>query len=163
MPERLYRSKSKRMLGGICGGLAEYFLIDVTLIRVLWVLASFYGAGVLVYLICWIVIPEEPKSTTYPAEVPAYGEMETPRPGERVETDDTVPNVPDGKSEGTTARMTDRLLSRRRSAGVALIIIGLFIFLIRSIPHIPWNGLWPLVIIAAGVILIWQSFNGRRR
>lgn len=49
------------MLGGVCGGLAEYFNIDVTLIRLLWAAAVFMmGTGVLFYILCWIIIPEEP-------------------------------------------------------------------------------------------------------
>tara|TARA_Y100000310_G_scaffold123899_1_gene122654 strand:- start:2416 stop:2850 length:435 start_codon:yes stop_codon:yes gene_type:complete len=58
--KRLYRSKSNRVLGGVCGGIGEYFGIDPTLIRLAWVLFTFVGgSGVLAYIICWIIIPEE--------------------------------------------------------------------------------------------------------
>ena len=56
---RLYRSRNDRMIGGICGGLAEYFNIDPVLMRVLWVVFAVMGAGLLVYLILLLVIPEE--------------------------------------------------------------------------------------------------------
>lgn len=58
--KRLYRSKTDRMLGGVCGGLAEYFNVDPTIIRLLWVLITFmsFGAGILAYVIAWIIIPE---------------------------------------------------------------------------------------------------------
>ena len=59
--KKLYRSKAARMVGGVCGGLANYFNVDPTLIRLAWVLFIFmYGTGLLAYLIAWIVIPEEP-------------------------------------------------------------------------------------------------------
>jgi len=59
--KRIYRSRSDRMLGGVCGGFAEYFHIDATLVRVLWALACFLnGLGVIAYIISWIVVPENP-------------------------------------------------------------------------------------------------------
>lgn len=62
MPKRIYRSKKNRKLGGVCGGLGEYFDIDPTLIRLIWILGIFiWGAGILAYLVAWIVIPENPE------------------------------------------------------------------------------------------------------
>lgn len=59
--QRLYRSRYDKKLGGVCAGLAKYFGIDATLIRLIWVLlAVFYGSGILAYIIAWIIIPEEP-------------------------------------------------------------------------------------------------------
>jgi phage shock protein C len=57
---KLYRSRTQRMLGGVCGGLAEYFNIDVTLVRVLFVAFAVLtgGIGALIYLVLWIVLPE---------------------------------------------------------------------------------------------------------
>jgi phage shock protein C len=58
--KKLYRSKKNRMLGGVCGGIAEYLDTDPTLIRILWVLGSLlWGAGILAYILCWIIIPEK--------------------------------------------------------------------------------------------------------
>ncbi|HEY4687774.1 MAG TPA: PspC domain-containing protein [Anaerolineae bacterium] len=60
MEKRLTRSKTDRRLGGVCGGLGQYFSVDPTLIRLVFVLAFvFGGTGLLLYLILWIVIPEE--------------------------------------------------------------------------------------------------------
>ena len=59
---RLYRSRTNRKLAGVCGGLAQYFNADPTLIRVLFVvLAVLGGPGLLIYLVLWIVVPEEPQ------------------------------------------------------------------------------------------------------
>ena len=58
---RLYRSRTDRQLAGVCGGLAQYFNIDATLIRVLFVvLALLGGPGLVIYLLMWILVPEEP-------------------------------------------------------------------------------------------------------
>jgi phage shock protein C len=57
---KLYRSKTDRMLGGVCGGLAQYFNLDVTLVRVLFVALTIMGPGALIYLAMWIIVPTEP-------------------------------------------------------------------------------------------------------
>ncbi len=62
--KRLYRSRDERMLGGVCGGLAEYLHTDPTLIRVLFVLFALAGGpGIIAYLIMWIIVPLEPSDT----------------------------------------------------------------------------------------------------
>jgi phage shock protein C len=58
--QRLVRPRQGRKVGGVCLGFAEYFDIDVTLIRIAWVLCLLAGFGVLAYLVAWVVIPEEP-------------------------------------------------------------------------------------------------------
>ncbi len=61
MPEkRLYRSRESRMLCGVCGGITEYFNIDPTLIRLLFVLFGLSGSGILAYIIAAIIIPDSP-------------------------------------------------------------------------------------------------------
>lgn len=59
--KRLYRSVNNRVIAGVCGGLGNYLNVDPVLLRVLW--AVFFlagGAGLLAYIIAWIIIPEEP-------------------------------------------------------------------------------------------------------
>jgi phage shock protein PspC (stress-responsive transcriptional regulator) len=59
-PRPFARSRSQRMLGGVCGGLAEYFGIDVNLVRAGVVVAAFFtgGGAALVYLALWMLLPE---------------------------------------------------------------------------------------------------------
>ena len=58
---RLYRSRTDRKLAGVCGGLAQYFNTDATLMRVLFVvLALLGGPGLVLYLLMWVLVPEEP-------------------------------------------------------------------------------------------------------
>jgi phage shock protein C len=59
--KKLYRSRSDRIIGGVCGGLGEYLSIDPTVIRILYVLFALTGgSGIFIYLILLLIIPEEP-------------------------------------------------------------------------------------------------------
>ncbi len=59
--KRLYRARFNRVIGGVCKGMADYFNMDATVMRLLWVFFTLLGgAGIIAYFICWIVIPEEP-------------------------------------------------------------------------------------------------------
>lgn len=63
--KKIYRSKSQRIISGVCGGIAHYFNIDPTIVRLVWVLVSIFSTaipGLIIYLICVIVIPDEPDS-----------------------------------------------------------------------------------------------------
>lgn len=56
----LYRSKKDRVIGGVCGGIAEYLDADPTIIRLLWAVAVLaWGAGIIAYILAWIIIPEK--------------------------------------------------------------------------------------------------------
>lgn len=59
-PKRLKRSFTDKMLAGVCGGLAKYFEIDSTLIRLVFAFAAvFAGTGLLAYIVMWIIVPKE--------------------------------------------------------------------------------------------------------
>ncbi len=58
--KKLYRTEKNKVLGGVCGGLAEYFDVDPTLVRLLWVAFTLaFGGGLLAYIIFWIVVPKK--------------------------------------------------------------------------------------------------------
>jgi phage shock protein PspC (stress-responsive transcriptional regulator) len=60
--KKLYRSNDNRWLAGVCGGIAEYFDLDPTLIRVLFILFGFVvGGGLVIYLILWLIMPQAPE------------------------------------------------------------------------------------------------------
>lgn len=62
-PKRLYKSRQNRMIAGVCGGIAEYFNIDATIVRLIAVLLLFVGVvigGVIGYIIAAAIIPDEP-------------------------------------------------------------------------------------------------------
>ena len=128
MPEaQLRRSKTDRMVAGVCGGLSDYLQIDPVLVRLAFVILLFAsGIGVPIYLILWIVMPE------------ADGESST----DRTETTETV--------------TADRRLGRPITVGIALLLLG-FYFLFSEFGWLNWisSGVfWPLVIIAFGAYLI---------
>lgn len=58
--KRLLRSKNNRMIAGVCAGIGDYLGVDPTVIRLVWVLFTFFsmGAGVLAYIIAWVIVPE---------------------------------------------------------------------------------------------------------
>jgi len=59
---KLYKSKTNRMIGGVCGGVAEYFNIDVTLVRIIWIISIFLdGLGAIAYLACLFLMSENPE------------------------------------------------------------------------------------------------------
>ncbi len=61
MDKKLYLSASDKKISGVCGGIAEYFGIDSTIVRLLWVLMALaYGTGIVFYIICAFVIPDRP-------------------------------------------------------------------------------------------------------
>ncbi len=76
MDGKLVRSKSDRMIAGVCGGLARYFNIDPVIVRLVFVLAVLFGGvSPLIYVVLWIVMPEE-------GAVPAPPQLNHPRPVE---------------------------------------------------------------------------------
>lgn len=61
--KKLYRSKTEKMISGVCGGLAVYLNVDPTVVRLVWALVTILSAavfGVLLYIVCALIIPEEP-------------------------------------------------------------------------------------------------------
>lgn len=80
--KKLYRSKDDCWVAGVCGGIGRYFNLDPTLIRALFVIFTLFGgSGILLYLILWLIIPEEPgemaeKAGEAEEEVAAGGESE---------------------------------------------------------------------------------------
>lgn len=63
MEKKLYRSATEKKLAGVCAGIAKYFSIDATVIRLIWAVAVLCaGTGLLAYIICALLIPEEPSN-----------------------------------------------------------------------------------------------------
>jgi phage shock protein C len=147
MAKRLYRSRNQIMLGGVCGGLAEYFDVDVTIVRLLWVLAFFAGgAGVLAYLVAWIIIPQEPSDLNGEKKTKALDEGESEAGEDRViQASETRPS-----GEGGTPR------ERNRLAGLILILAGVYFFASQFFPgHLfRLTRFWPLLLIFLGLFFL---------
>lgn len=74
---RLVRPRNGRKLAGVCQGMAEYFDLDVSLVRIAWVIFGLCGLGVPAYVVAWIIIPEEPYYLAAPGAQP---DSAPPRP-----------------------------------------------------------------------------------
>lgn len=62
-PKKLYRNEDNRVIAGVCSGVAEYFNIDPTIVRIIWaVVCLCYGTGLILYLVCALVIPVKPNT-----------------------------------------------------------------------------------------------------
>ena len=61
MQKQLFRSRTNKTIAGVCGGLGEYLNMDPTIVRVLWVLLSFWGPGLIAYIVMACVVPEAPE------------------------------------------------------------------------------------------------------
>ena len=152
MNKKLYRSFKDKMLGGVAGGLAEYFGIDVTLVRVLFVVTLFLGGtGVLAYIIMWIIVPEEPIKFPTPET--------TEQKKEKTETDTPKQeNQFDAKAYYST--LDQQREKRRTFAGIILLVLGVIFLADNFIPRIRLGDFWPLILVAAGIGIL---LNAKRK
>ena len=158
MNKKLYRSYKDKMLGGVAGGLAEYFAIDPTLVRIIFVVSLFAGgAGVLAYIILWIVVPEEPYAFTAPnPQTGSKTNEEAGSPGETSEPDTSEPDTPEqpDQQQKYYQAMTEQKHKRSSILGVILVVIGLLFLLDNFIPRIHFGDFWPLLLVAIGIGLL---------
>lgn len=160
MEKKLYRSQNDRMVWGVCGGLAKYFDMDATIIRVIAILLIFAsGVGILAYIVLAIVVPLESSTATVPKKVVQENveDMKETAGELRREIRSTLAGE-EGESE-EIAKMRHR---RRRLFGIVIIVLGI-LFLLNSLGLLRWfhlGNLWPLILVAIGVLII---LGARRR
>lgn len=141
MPKKLYRSSRDRMLGGVAGGLAEYFEIDSTLIRILFVITLFIGGtGVLAYILLWIVVPEAP-----------YTYYQTKNGTSTQNSTDSVPPPVVNDVENYLKIQDEKKKKRIIFGGMVLIIIGMIFLADNFIPRFNASDLLPLLLVAVGI------------
>lgn len=140
-PKRLYRSTTNRVIGGVGGGLGEYFNVDPTIIRVAFVLMLFGGGfGLLAYIVLWIVIPErgqEQQSLDQRAQAAAQ-EMKTSA-------------TKMAESVGGSDRSSGRVIF-----GMILVVLGIMALGNSLFPWhwMRWDIFWALVIVGLGAMII---------
>jgi phage shock protein PspC (stress-responsive transcriptional regulator) len=150
MERRLTRNTRSAILGGVAAGFADYLEIDPVLARLIFVVLCLAGgSGVVLYLVCWLIMPRDD-------EVAAGGEPPPVAPADRFagEVREAGERV-----VGRLKRSADSPGRSRMIAGVILIAIGALFLLDQFLP-IAWfsfQHLWPLVIIAIGVAILMQG------
>lgn len=154
MKKRLYRSRSDRMIWGVCGGLAEYFDIDPTIVRIIAVLSIFLnGIGILAYIILAIVVPMESSEAATPKDVIKENVEEMKQAASQLGQEIRSTFV---KKEGVSEETAK---ARRRSyniLGLTLVVVGI-LFLLASFDlffWLRWAYLWPLILVAIGLLII---------
>ena len=154
MEKRLYRSRSDRMIWGVCGGLAKYFGMDVTIIRIIAVLLVFAnGLGILAYIIIAIAVPLESSKVTAPKEVMRENVEDMKESASELGREIRSTLVGE---EGESEEVAKVHHHRRNILGITLIIVGI-LFLLGSLNlfwWFHWGNLWPLIIVAIGVLII---------
>ncbi|MBN2501373.1 MAG: PspC domain-containing protein [Anaerolineales bacterium] len=126
--DKLYRSRNDVWIAGVCGGLGRYLGIDPTIVRLFFVLLFFAGgSGLLIYLLMMLLMPRAPEGEELPHAVVPLG-------------------------ENPQAALI---------VGVVLIVFGGFFFLgnldIQWLHWMRMGNLWPLLLVIAGGVLLWQS------
>lgn len=171
MDKRLYRSKSDRMIAGVCGGLGDYFDIDSSLIRLAVLLIFlFQGIGLIAYIIAWIIISEEPvrnQSRNYRAQ-DQRKQRESEQKDfefEREENEEDsfvnknqkrVENVPYQENQNYKDNKSN---NRRQLFAMIMILLGSVFLVDIWIPDFYWEKYWPLIFIVLGVLLLKGDHN----
>lgn len=179
MDKRLFRNEHEKVIAGVSSGIAEYMEVDVTIIRLLFVLSTIFlvGTGILVYLIMWIVVPvnNDPARRFSRFNDFYQGQQNNPftNPGSF--------SQPSGNTESTNQGWTSSTMNEgfkaapkpgdfkpyqknnetgRTVGGLFLLVIGIY-FLMNEFNFIPFwfslGKLWPLVFVAIGVSFILKS------
>jgi phage shock protein C len=142
MTGRLTRSRDA-MVGGVAAGVANWIGADPTLVRIAWALLVVFTGGValIAYIVAWVVVPEEPRhSTAAGSDVAGDADASAPvAEGER------------RVDEGRTALLV----------GGGLILVGVWFLVRQYLPDIDWGLIWPLLLVAAGVVILVSA--SRRR
>ena len=139
---RLSRNSMNRVIGGVCSGLAEYFGLDIALVRIAFVIAFLFASfGFWLYIILWIVLPVEgQQSTVNSQQSTVNGQQSTVNSQQSVSESESV-SKPESKVKSIFA-------------GSFVILIGL-LFLVNNFIPINWVWkLWPLILVAIGVVMI---------
>ncbi|MCT4563117.1 MAG: PspC domain-containing protein [Maledivibacter sp.] len=144
MSKKLYRSRNDKVLAGVCAGLADYFGIDTSIVRILWFIFTLMGgSGIVAYIICAIVFPEEsaynsgPSDDEYVVGAKNYNKYEEYYEQEKGDND-----------------------KNRVLIGGILIGLGALFLLRRYVYWFDFGNLWPVALIILGVFIILRKREG---
>jgi phage shock protein PspC (stress-responsive transcriptional regulator) len=186
MHDRLYRSRDDVVIGGVAGGVAKALDLDPSIVRVVWVLLAFLTGGVagLVYLVMLIVVPQEPLAPQAfggqplgdaGSAAPAGTEPGAPITAAETPGADTAAGWAEpgaaplaagaapSRIEARRARRARRDSGGARVFGVILILVGGYFLIREYVPQIDTDVVWPIVVIAVGLLLLVGALRPRAR
>ena len=145
-PTKLFRSEKNRVFGGVCAGLGEFFQIDVSIVRLIFILITIFGGGgFLLYLILWLIIPSDSSSS-------------------EITKDNIKKNVGEIKERAQEfaedVRLNTTKANSRQFIGLIILIFGLMLFLgnfgFFNISRL-WKFLPAIIIIILGIHILKKS------
>ncbi len=148
--KKMYRLDKDRILGGVCGGVAEYFEMEASLVRLIFsVLILFGGWGGIIYLILWILLPMkyEPEAFTYQSKQHNFNQNNMENQSKN-----------SGKENNENQSGKNALLG-----GILLIVLGLLFLMDKLIPDIHFRDVWPVILIVIGVIMVFNNYKGLKK
>jgi len=146
------------VIAGVCGGVAEYFDIDPTLVRIIAVITIFLnGIGLIAYLIAWIFVPQNPEHLAEEKGAGKKGKPETIK--ERAE------NVARDIGEGIRGDfdVAKHKGNTRLAGGVILICLGFLLLVNNFLPWFSLTKLWPLILVIFGLVLLTGGLRRRKK
>lgn len=163
--KRLYRSSRNAVIGGVCAGVADYFQVDPTIVRLVWAATILLGGtGLIAYVLAWLVIPPAPREELqgdWPRIEPVP--VEPAESGEGAGDAAVEPSVapappsppPPGASRGPG-------LSGPSTLGLILVLVGAFLLARNLLPDLHLQRFWPLAIVVLGLYLVLSAVRGDR-
>jgi phage shock protein PspC (stress-responsive transcriptional regulator) len=154
------------MLGGVCGGVAEYFDVDPTIVRLAFVLTVLAGgAGFLAYVIMWIVVPQEPYTLfnmpageqVHNSDVPPLN-SEVPPQNPGMGTSDSQAKEKDPVSDYFNS-VSKKKEKRGVTFGIILILVGVVLLADNLFDRIHFHDMFPLILLGIGIVILLNAYK----
>lgn len=126
--KKLYKSRTDKIISGICGGVAKYFGVDPTIVRIVWVAFAILGAGIIAYIVCIFIIPDE-----------------------------LIDALQKTQDSATTKQDINKSMPIIFGAGLLLFGLSLLFgnFGLGWVTSLLWKLFWPILLIGIGAIIIY--------
>ncbi len=146
MKKQLFRSSRNRIIGGVAGGIGEYFEIDPTIVRIIFIITAIgWGLSILLYIVLWIILPDE-FSIKF------------------MEQNHTIDNADNVSATSINTTVMSSNLSRTKIViGFLLIILGIILLLNNFLSFSIIKYFWPLILVIIGIYIILKSNEQRMR
>jgi phage shock protein PspC (stress-responsive transcriptional regulator) len=148
MQKRLYRSCKDVMLGGVAGGVAEYFDVDPTLVRLVMALVLISGFGFIAYLLAWIIIPLDPSCNSKKSAADEIKEK----------AEKTAEEIKNTFSETKKKEKSSELTLW---IGLGILFLGFMLLAQNIIGFNLWHNFWPMILIVAGILIMTGVLSGK--